>query len=219
MTIKRGMRCRNSRTLEIDEVVLDDNQFIPSNEIEDGELDLLNDLDMYGLDLLEKDLGEDEDLELPDEDLGEDEDLDEDEDLELSNEEDIISQFKPCNVSNKTRKITATGSGVTIVKANTGNRIVLNHSIVSALGLSTDIQFGYSESSSQLMIGKDLPNDFAKYNVKIQKNQSAIVYNKNLVTAIVSNFGLDFTSCTSQTFSSWTVVTQNNIDIVLVDIC
>ena len=69
------------------------------------------------------------------------------------------------------------------------------------------------------MIGKDLPNDFAKYNVKIQKNQSAIVYNKNLVTAIVSNFGLDFTSCTSQTFSSWTVVTQNNIDIVLVDIC
>ena len=226
MTIKRGMRCRNSRTLEIDEVVLDDNQFIPSNEIEDGELDLLNDLDMYGLDLLEKDLGEDEDLELPDEDLGEDEDLelpdedlDEDEDLELSNEEDIISQFKPCNVSNKTRKITATGSGVTIVKANTGNRIVLNHSIVSALGISTDIQFGYSESSSQLMIGKDLPNDFAKYNVKIQKNQSAIVYNKNLVTAIVSNFGLDFTSCTSQTFSSWTVVTQNNIDIVLVDIC
>ena len=69
------------------------------------------------------------------------------------------------------------------------------------------------------MIGKDLPDDFVKYNVKLQKNQSAIVYNKNLVTAIVSNFGLDFTNCTSQTFSSWTVVTQNDLDIVLVDIC
>ena len=153
-------------------------------------------------------------MNLPEEDFDEDE-----EQLEVLDEDDIISQFKPCNVPNKTRQVTATGSGFTIVKANTGNRIVLNNSIVSALGITTDIQFGYSESSSQLMIGKDLPDDFVKYNVKLQKNQSAIVYNKNLVTAIVSNFGLDFTNCTSQTFSSWTVVTQNDLDIVLVDIC
>lgn len=247
MTIKRGMRRRNNREngenklkrsdriLEIDEVVLDDNHFTQNNQVEDSEdyldfahddeLNFLNDLDMEELDLPEEHLDEGEDLELPEEDLDEDgdlelpgEDFDVEEKLELPDEEDIINRFKPCNVPNKTRQVTATGSGVTIVKANTGNRIVLNNSIVSALGITTDIQFGYSESSSQLMIGKDLPNDFAKYNVKLQKNQSAIIYNKNLVTAIVSNFGLDFTNCTSQTFSSWTVVTQNDLDIVLVDI-
>ena len=221
MTIKRGMRRRNNREngenklkrsdriLEIDEVVLDDNHSAENSQVEeskeeldfDAEFDFFNDLNL-------------EELELPEEDFDEDE-----EQLEVLDEDDIISQFKPCNVPNKTRQVTATGSGVTIVKANTGNRIVLNNSIVSALGITTDIQFGYSESSSQLMIGKDLPDGFAKYNVKLQKNQSAIIYNKNLVTAIVSNFGLDFTNCTSQTFSSWTVVTQNDLDIVLVDIC
>ena len=234
MTIKRGMRRRNNREngenklkrseriLEIDEVVLDDNHSAENSQVEeskeeldfDAEFDFFNDLNLEELELPEEDFGEDEDMNLPEEDFDEDE-----EQLEVLDEDDIISQFKPCNVPNKTRQVTATGSGVTIVKANTGNRIVLNNSIVSALGITTDIQFGYSESSSQLMIGKDLPNDFAKYNVKIQKNQSAIVYNKNLVTAIVSNFGLDFTNCTSQTFSSWTVVTQNDLDIVLVDIC
>ena len=234
MTIKRGMRRRNNREngenklkrseriLEIDEVVLDDNHSAENSQVEeskeeldfDAEFDFFNDLNLEELELPEEDFGEDEDMNLPEEDFDEDE-----EQLEVLDEDDIISQFKPCNVPNKTRQVTATGSGVTIVKANTGNRIVLNNSIVSALGITTDIQFGYSESSSQLMIGKDLPNDFAKYNVKLQKNQSAIVYNKNLVTAIVSNFGLDFTNCTSQTFSSWTVVTQNDLDIVLVDIC
>lgn len=234
MTVKRGMQHRNNlengenklkrskRILEVDEVVLDDNHSAENSQVEeskeeldfDAEFDFLNDLSWEELELPEEDFGEDEDMNLPEEDFDEDE-----EQLEVLDEDDIISQFKPCNVPNKTRQVTATGSGVTIVKANTGNRIVLNNSIVSALGITTDIQFGYSESSSQLMIGKDLPNDFAKYNVKLQKNQSAIVYNKNLVTAIVSNFGLDFTNCTSQTFSSWTVVTQNDLDIVLVDIC
>ena len=239
---------RSERILEIDEVVLDDNHSAENSQVEeskeeldfDAEFDFFNDLNLEELELPEEDFGEDEDMNLPEEDFGEDEDVnlpeedfDEDEDvnlpeedfdedeeqLEVLDEDDIISQFKPCNVPNKTRQVTATGSGVTIVKANTGNRIVLNNSIVSALGITTDIQFGYSESSSQLMIGKDLPDGFAKYNVKLQKNQSAIIYNKNLVTAIVSNFGLDFTNCTSQTFSSWTVVTQNDLDIVLVDIC
>lgn len=234
MTIKRGMRRRNNREngenklkrseriLEIDEVVLDDNHSAENSQVEeskeeldfDAEFDFFNDLNLEELELPEEDFGEDEDMNLPEEDFDEDE-----EQLEVLDEDDIISQFKPCNVPNKTRQVTATGSGVTIVKANTGNRIVLNNSIVSALGITTDIQFGYSESSSQLMIGKDLPDGFAKYNVKLQKNQSAIIYNKNLVTAIVSNFGLDFTNCTSQTFSSWTVVTQNDLDIVLVDIC
>ena len=234
MTVKRGMQRRNNlengenklkrskRILEVDEVVLDDNHSAENSQVEDSkeeldfdaEFDFLNDLSWEELELPEEDFGEDEDMNLPEEDFDEDE-----EQLEVLDEDDIISQFKPCNVPNKTRQVTATGSGITIVKANTGNRIVLNNSIVSALGITTDIQFGYSESSSQLMIGKDLPNDFAKYNVKLQKNQSAIVYNKNLVTAIVSNFGLDFTNCTSQTFSSWTVVTQNDLDIVLVDIC
>lgn len=234
MTVKRGMQRRNNlengenklkrskRILEVDEVVLDDNHSAENSQVEeskeeldfDAEFDFLNDLSWEELELPEEDFGEDEDMNLPEEDFDEDE-----EQLEVLDEDDIISQFKPCNVPNKTRQVTATGSGITIVKANTGNRIVLNNSIVSALGITTDIQFGYSESSSQLMIGKDLPNDFAKYNVKLQKNQSAIVYNKNLVTAIVSNFGLDFTNCTSQTFSSWTVVTQNDLDIVLVDIC
>lgn len=247
MTVKRGMQRRNNlengenklkrskRLLEVDEVVLDDNHSAENSQVEeskeeldfDAEFDFFNDLNLEELELPEEDFGEDEDMNLPEEDFGEDEDVnlpeedfDEDEEqLEVLHEDDIISQFKPCNVPNKTRQVTATGSGVTIVKANTGNRIVLNNSIVSALGITTDIQFGYSESSSQLMIGKDLPDDFAKYNVKLQKNQSAIVYNKNLVTAIVSNFGLDFTNCTSQIFSSWTVVTQNDLDIVLVDIC
>ena len=234
MTIKRGMRRRNNREngenklkrseriLEIDEVVLDDNHSAENSQVEeskeeldfDAEFDFFNDLNLEELELPEEDFGEDEDMNLPEEDFDEDE-----EQLEVLDEDDIISQFKPCNVPNKTRQVTATGSGITIVKANTGNRIVLNNSIVSALGITTDIQFGYSESSSQLMIGKDLPDGFAKYNVKLQKNQSAIIYNKNLVTAIVSNFGLDFTNCTSQTFSSWTVVTQNDLDIVLVDIC
>ena len=234
MTVKRGMQRRNNlengenklkrskRILEVDEVVLDDNHSAENSQVEeskeeldfDAEFDFLNDLSWEELELPEEDFGEDEDMNLPEEDFDEDE-----EQLEVLDEDDIISQFKPCNVPNKTRQVTATGSGFTIVKANTGNRIVLNNSIVSALGITTDIQFGYSESSSQLMIGKDLPDDFVKYNVKLQKNQSAIVYNKNLVTAIVSNFGLDFTNCTSQTFSSWTVVTQNDLDIVLVDIC
>ena len=242
-------RKRSECISEIDEVVLDDNHSAESVQVEESEDDLdfgydefyfLDNLDVEDSGLHEEDLDEDEDLDLPEEDLDEDkdkdldlpeEDLDEDEDLDLLEEdfdveeelgipeEDIITQFKPCNVPNKTRQVTATGSGLTIVKANTGNRIVLNHSIVKALGITTDIQFGYSESSSQIMIGKDLPNDFAKYNVKLQKNQSAIVYNKNLVAAIISNFGLDFTNCTSQTFASWKAVTQNDFEIVLVDIC
>ena len=242
-------RKRSECISEIDEVVLDDNHSAESVQVEESEDDLdfgydefyfLDNLDVEDSGLPEEDLDEDEDLDLPEEDLDEDkdkdldlpeEDLDEDEDLDLLEEdfdveeelgipeEDIINQFKPCNVPNKTRQVTATGSGLTIVKANTGNRIVLNHSIVKALGITTDIQFGYSESSSQIMIGKDLPNDFAKYNVKLQKNQSAIVYNKNLVAAIISNFGLDFTNCTSQTFASWKAVTQNDFEIVLVDVC
>ena len=242
-------RKRSECISEIDEVVLDDNHSAESVQVEESEDDLdfgydefyfLDNLDVEDSGLPEEDLDEDEDLDLPEEDLDEDkdkdldlpeEDLDEDEDLDLLEEdfdveeelgipeEDIINQFKPCNVPNKTRQVTATGSGLTIVKANTGNRIVLNHSIVKALGITTDIQFGYSESSSQIMIGKDLPNDFAKYNVKLQKNQSAIVYNKNLVAAIISNVGLDFTNCTSQTFASWKAVTQNDFEIVLVDIC
>lgn len=248
MTINRGMRRRTTREnegnkrkrseciSEIDEVVLDDNHSAESVQVEESEDDLdfgydefyfLDNLDVEDSGLPEEDLDEDKDkdLDLPEEDLDEDEDLDlleEDFDVEEElgiPEEDIINQFKPCNVPNKTRQVTATGSGLTIVKANTGNRIVLNHSIVKALGITTDIQFGYSESSSQIMIGKDLPNDFAKYNVKLQKNQSAIVYNKNLVAAIISNFGLDFTNCTSQTFASWKAVTQNDFEIVLVDIC
>ena len=234
MTVKRGMQRRNNlengenklkrskRILEVDEVVLDDNHSAENSQVEeskeeldfDAEFDFLNDLSWEELELPEEDFGEDEDMNLPEEDFDEDE-----EQLEVLDEDDIISQFKPCNVPNKTRQVTATGSGLTIVKANTGNRIVLNHSIVKALGITTDIQFGYSESSSQIMIGKDLPNDFAKYNVKLQKNQSAIVYNKNLVAAIISNFGLDFTNCTSQTFASWKAVTQNDFEIVLVDIC
>lgn len=242
-------RKRSECISEIDEVVLDDNHSAESVQVEESEDDLdfgydefyfLDNLDVEDSGLPEEDLDEDEDLDLPEEDLDEDkdkdldlpeEDLGEDEDLDLLEEdfdveeelgipeEDIINQFKPCNVPNKTRQVTATGSGLTIVKANTGNRIVLNHSIVKALGITTDIQFGYSESSSQIMIGKDLPNDFAKYNVKVQKNQSAIVYNKNLVDVIISNFGLDFTNCTSQTFASWKAVTQNDFEIVLVDIC
>lgn len=233
MTINRGMRRRTTREnegnkrkrseciSEIDEVVLDDNHSAESVQVEESEDDLdfgydefyfLDNLDVEDSGLPEEDLDEDEDLDLLEEDF------DVEEELGIP-EEDIINQFKPCNVPNKTRQVTATGSGLTIVKANTGNRIVLNHSIVKALGITTDIQFGYSESSSQIMIGKDLPNDFAKYNVKLQKNQSAIVYNKNLVAAIISNFGLDFTNCTSQTFASWKAVTQNDFEIVLVDIC
>lgn len=230
MTIRRGIQYGTYRKIErnnskrskgiseMDEVTLDNCYCAESSQVEESEDDLdfgydeFDFLDVEEFELPREDGNEDEELDDPEEDW------DEGEDLDLSDEEDIISRFKPCNVPNKIRQITATGSGVTIVKANTGNRIVLNHSIVSALGITTDIQFGYSESSSQLMIGKDLPNDFAKYNVKIQKNQSATIYNKNLVTAISSTFNLDFNKCTSQTFSSWKVVTQNDIDVVLVDI-
>ena len=174
-------RKRSECISEIDEVVLDDNHSAESVQVEESEDDLdfgydefyfLDNLDVEDSGLPEEDLDEDEDLDLPEEDLDEDkdkdldlpeEDLDEDEDLDLLEEdfdveeelgipeEDIINQFKPCNVPNKTRQVTATGSGLTIVKANTGNRIVLNHSIVKALGITTDIQLGYAESSSQIM--------------------------------------------------------------------
>lgn len=216
---------------EMEEVTLDNFYPAESIQVERSEDDLDFDYDDFDFSDVEEyeisreNRNEEEEFDDPEENLGEEEfddfeeNLDANEDLERLEEEDIINRFKPCNVPSKTRQITAMGSGVTIVKANTGNRIVLHHSIVSALGITTNIQFGYSELSSQLMIGRDLPNDFIKYNVKLQKNQSATIYNKNLVTVISSTFNLDFNNCKSKTFSSWKVVTQNNFDVVLVDIC
>ncbi|WP_455805743.1 amidophosphoribosyltransferase [Clostridium butyricum] len=109
---------------------------------------------------------------------------------------ECIADAVPFSAKNAVRSSGASGI-FTLVKAKTGNRVVLSSEVSNYLKKPSKLQFSYSHDS--LIMGSKLPNNNSNFNVKDYKNK-AIVYSVPLVREIAKKFELDFDDKTSMIF-------------------
>lgn len=134
--------------------------------------------------------------------ISEEKDIQEDENSNKTKEEnsievtECIADAVPFSAENTARSL-ATKGVFTLVKAKTGNRVVISKEANEYLQNLNTLQFSYNEDS--LIIGTKLPNNNNNFNVKAYKNKS-IVYSVPLVREISEKFQLDFSDRTSMTF-------------------
>jgi hypothetical protein len=125
-----------------------------------------------------------------------------------------IANAVPFSAKNAVRSNRAKGV-FTLVKAKTGNRVVINHEVRDYLKKPSKLQFSYSKDS--LIMGSKLPNNDSNFNVKDYKNR-AIVYSVPLVREIAKKFELDFDDKTSMTFGEAEYTQFEDSPVVVVKI-
>lgn len=152
--------------------------------------------------------------------ISEEKDIQEDESSNKTNEEnsieatECIAEAVPFSAKNTARSL-ATKGVFTLVKAKTGNRVVISKEANEYLQNLNTLQFSYNEDS--LIIGTKLPNNNNNFNVKAYKNKS-IVYSVPLVREISEKFQLDFSDRTSMTFHEAEYTSYEGSPVLIVKI-
>ena len=112
-----------------------------------------------------------------------------------------------------------TGSGaysVGIVNSrNNGKRVSLSKALCEKLGLTEKAAFMPIADEKVLLIGKTL--SFCTPLVgKLSGEGKKLCYNSGIVASLTAEFGLDFSSCTSMSFSKVEFETDENGEIIAV---
>lgn len=127
---------------------------------------------------------------------------------------DVLSNAKSVVSKNIVRSIGRAGA-ISIINANTGNRVTIAKECYSAIGNPVKLQFALTDNN--LIVGEKVLEDNNDFNVKVS-NGKAIIYSSALVKEITENFNLDFSNKTSLTFSDFQYSTTDGVEIMIVKI-
>lgn len=127
---------------------------------------------------------------------------------------DVLSNAKSVSSRNVSRTIGKAGA-ISIVNANSGNRITIARECYSAIGNPSKVQFALTDKS--VIIGEKVLENNNDFNVK-ESNGKAIIYSSALVKEITENFNLDFSNRTSLTFSDVQYSNADDVQIMIVKI-
>ncbi|NAS19410.1 amidophosphoribosyltransferase [Clostridium butyricum] len=128
--------------------------------------------------------------------------------------EDVLSNAKSVSSRNVSRTIGKAGA-ISIVNANTGNRITIARECYSAIGNPSKVQFALTDNN--LIVGEKVLENNNDFNVK-ESSGKAIIYSSALVREITDNFNLDFSNRTSLTFSDVQYSNADDVQIMIVKI-
>ena len=124
--------------------------------------------------------------------------------------EALMEEFVP--------QITTAGGkySVSIVNNVNGKRVTLSKALAEHLELSDSVSVMPSAKSHKLVLGKALPFPGAS-KVNLSGTSKKIAYNADLVQIITKAYNLDFTSCTSRSFSDITFDVLEGVPIAFVN--
>lgn len=124
--------------------------------------------------------------------------------------EALMEEFVP--------QITTAGGkySVSIVNNVNGKRVTLSKALAEHLELSDSVSVMPSAKSRKLVLGKALPFPGAS-KVNLSGTGKKIAYNADLVQIITKAYNLDFTSCTSRSFSDITFDVHEGVPIAFVN--
>ena len=110
---------------------------------------------------------------------------------------DILKGAIPSNIQSKGR-VSGSAGIMSIVKAETGNRITSSKELLEKLNNPEKVQVAFTEDS--VIIAEKLPNNNSSFNIK-RSGAKGIIYSVLLVAEIAKLFQLDFSNRTSITFN------------------
>ena len=110
---------------------------------------------------------------------------------------DISKGAIPSNIKSKGR-VSGSAGIISIVKAETGNRITSSKELLEKLNNPEKVQVAFTEDS--VIIAEKLPNNNSSFNIK-RSGAKGIIYSVLLVAEIAKLFELDFSNRTSITFN------------------
>ena len=105
---------------------------------------------------------------------------------------------------------------VSIVNNVNGKRITISKSIADHLELSDFVMVKPSVEKRKLVLGRALPFPGSS-KVNLSGSGKKIAYNSELVQVLTKAFDLDFTKCTSRSFSDVTFDVLEGVPVAIVD--
>ncbi|MEC1375847.1 hypothetical protein P9D39_16270 [Heyndrickxia oleronia] len=113
-----------------------------------------------------------------------------------------------------TKKNMIPDAGVlSVVNSNNGKRIAVSREVHNGLGNPMALQFGFINGG--IVIGENLGDTFTLYELK-KLGAKHMIYNKELVEQVTNHCNLDFTNCTSFTFSKVTYQKMNDSIVAII---
>ena len=105
-------------------------------------------------------------------------------------------------------------AGFGVVNALTGKRITIPQKVYAKLKEPETVQIALLDED--ILIGESIPNCKASHLVRQKSNGGVCIYCAELVKAITEKYQLDFSECTSMTFSDIEYCKKNKKRIAIV---
>ena len=111
--------------------------------------------------------------------------------------------------------ISSSKHSISIVNNINGRRVTISKSIADYLKLSDFVMVKPSVEKRKLVLGRELPFPGSS-KVNLSGSGKKIAYNAELVQVLTKAFDLDFTKCTSRSFSDVTLDVLDDVPVAIV---
>jgi len=109
---------------------------------------------------------------------------------------------------------TNTEGALSMVNSKNGKRIKINKSVIEEMGSPYYVRFLINEAKQEVHIISG--ETHVNAHTLTGKKSKNMLYSASLVNRLTLLFGLDYTTCTSQTFGTWTVSVREGTKVITV---